>query len=464
MNRVTIAFAVCLLMAFSYLVGRHHAPGTLTATAKEPRVLYWVDPMHPDYKSDHAGIAPDCGMQLEPVYANSTQSVPQVASVAVQAPGTVAIDASIQQDLGIQLARAEKSDVPQSLRVLGRVVPEDTRVYRIDSGTEGYIRETFDDSVGMLVKKDQKLATCYGPEYLSIASGFLAATAAVPGAVGRDGSHTMPLPGALSKQGVSSVQGYTDRLRNLGMSEQQIREIAQSRQLPETIDIVAPADGFILSRNITPGQHFDRSMEFYRIADLSRVWIEADLFGLEAEHVHAGAMARVTLAAQGQSVMARVTKVLPQIDPATRTLKLRLEADNPKFALRPDMFVDIDLPVAMPAGLTIPVDAVIDSGREQRVYVETGEGQFEPRRVQTGWHFGDRVEIVQGLTEGEQVVAEGTFLVDSESRLKFGVDNNAQHDISPKAPSGSMGEHPMTAHMHKRSATAITASMGSAHD
>jgi YHS domain-containing protein len=120
----------------------------------------------------------------------------------------------------------------------------------------------------------------------------------------------------------------------------------------------------------------------------------------------------------GRTFTARITNILPQVDPTTRTLKLRLAAENPGFALRPDMFVNVELPVSMPAGLTVPLDALVDSGREQRVYVQRASGVFEPRLVQIGSRRGDRVEIVQGLTEGERVVTSGTFLVDSESRLR----------------------------------------------
>ena len=415
MKKILSAVVIALLMILSYVVGQHHTARAATASAR--RVLYWVDPMHPDYKSDHPGVAPDCGMQLAPVYADELGKAPRSSSLAQLPAGGVAIDGATQGLLGIRVATVERSGAPRVVRVLGHVVPEDTRVYRINSGTEGFIRETYNDSVGAQVKKDQKLASFYGPDSLSVLSGYLAATTGVPGAVGKDGNRTMPFPGAVSKQGVSSVQGYTDRLRNLGMSDVQIRQIAESRQLPEDIDVVAPADGFILARNISPGLHFDRSMEFYRIADLTRVWILADISN-EANSFHPGAIARVTLSGQGKTFTARVTDVLPEIDPATRTLKLRLEADNPGFILRPDMYVDVELPAARPAGLSVPQDAVIDSGHEQRVFVERSSGVFEPRLVQTGWRSGDRVEIVQGLAEGERVVAEGTFLVDSESRLK----------------------------------------------
>jgi len=431
MKKVITTGLIGLLMIVAYALGRRHSEPA-TESGRSRRILYWVDPMHPDYKSDHPGTAPDCGMALEPVYADSVGSTSATGPVP---PGAVAINPAAQRLVGIRVATPEKTSGAHAVRFLGRVAPEDTRTYLVNSGTDGFIRETFNDSVGVLVKKDQKLATSYVGETLSIASGFLAATVGVPGAAGKDGSRTVPFPGAVSKQGVSSIQGYTDRLRNLGLSEAQIRQMAESRQLPETVDILSPADGFILARHITAGQHFDRSTEFYRIADLSQVWIVADVFGSDAQNIRPGAVARVTLRDQRGSFSARVSNVLPQVDPETRVLKLRLEANNPGFALRPDMFVDVELPVSGSAGLTVPQDAVIDSGQEQRVFVERSTGVFEPRRVQMGWRSGDRVEIVDGLKEGERVVVEGTFLVDSETRLKSSAPQPDDKNAHPTNPS-----------------------------
>ena len=438
MKKTLSAVVIGLLMIVSYIAGRHHTGRQAAATANTRRVLYWVDPMHPQYKSDHAGIAPDCGMALEPVYADDVRNTSQgrlSGSLGQLPPEGVSIDDAMQRRLGIRTAVVERSLGTWVIRVLGRVVPEDTRVYKIDSGSDGFVRETYNDSLGTLVKKDQKLAAYYGPEFLSVASGFLAATAGVPGATGKDGNRTVPFPGAVSKQGVSSLQGYADRLRNLGMSDVQIKAMAESRQLPESIDVVAPVDGFILARNITVGQHFDRSMEFYRIADLSQVWILADISGSDTQYFHPGALARISLPDQGKTFSARVSQVLPQVDASTRTLKLRLEADNPNFALRPDMFVDVELKASAPPGLTVPRDAVLDSGRQQRVFVERSDGVFEPREVETGWHLGGRVEIVHGLREGERVLAAGTFLVDSESRLKpVGQAPARQRELREEAP------------------------------
>lgn len=414
MKKAVIAVSIGLLMIVSYAVGRHHSDAA-SESAHSRRILYWVDPMHPSYKSDHPGKAPDCGMALEPVYADSANSPD--ATIAVP-PGAVTIDPASQRLVGIRVAAPEKTSGTHTVHFQGRVVSEDTRTYLVNSGMDGFVRETYNDSVGALVKKDQKLASSYVGETLSVASGYLAATAAVPGAVGKDGSRTVPYPGVVSKQGVSSIQGYSDRLRNLGLSDAQIKQMAESHTLPETVDIVSPVDGFILARNISPGQHFDRSTEFYRIADLSQVWIVADVFGSDAQNFRSSAVARVILPDQRGTFSAHVANILPQVDPDTRVLKLRLEANNPGYALRPGMFVDVELPLEGSAGLTVPQDAVIDSGQEQRVFVEVSAGVFEPRTVQIGWRSGDRVEIVHGLAEGERVVVEGTFLVDSESRLK----------------------------------------------
>lgn len=416
MKKTLSAIGIFLLVTASYIVGRWRSSHSPADSTSSRHVLYWVDPMHPDYKSDHPGTAPDCGMTLAPVYAEPATSTG--ASAARLPNGTIGIDLDKQQLFGISVATVEKTSASEKLRVLGHVVPEDTRVYRITSGSDGFIRETFNDSVGQLVKKNQRLATSYVGETLAVASGLLAATAGVTGAVGKDGSRTVAFPGAVNKQGVSSIQGYSDRLRNLGISDMQIKQMTDSRQLPETVDIVAPADGFILARNITPGQHFDRATEFYRIADLRQVWILADIFGSDVQDFRPGMVARVTVPDERRTFSARVSNVLPQVDPATRTLKLRLEAENPGFALRPDMFVDLELTAQVRAGLSVPADAVLDSGLHRIVYVQTADDIFEPRVIETGVAFGDRVTVTRGLSKGDRVVSSGSFLLDSESRIR----------------------------------------------
>jgi YHS domain-containing protein len=416
MRQAALIAGIFLIALFAYVAGRRHGL-TSASNGRERHALYYVDPMHPAYKSNSPGIAPDCGMKLEPVYADDAAKA--TAQVALPLPpGAVQIDGSVQQLLGIGVGTVEVSGGTRTIRAVGRVAPEDTRVYRINAGIDGFIRDAFGDSVGTFVRKDQKLASYYSPEVLPVASGLLAAAQAIPGAVGKDGSRTVPFPGAVSRQGVSSLQGYADRLRNLGMSDFQIQAMIKSKELPESIDVVSPADGFILAKNISAGQHFDRDMEFYRVADLSRVWVNAEVYEEDARYLPAGTAAEVRVTGQSRALRARVTDALPETDAESHIVKIRLEAENPGSMLRPDMLVNVELPIALSPGITVPVDAVVDSGALKRVYVERSEGVFEPREVETGRSFGDRTEIVKGLSRGERVVTTATFLVDSESRLK----------------------------------------------
>jgi RND family efflux transporter MFP subunit len=170
---------------------------------------------------------------------------------------------------------------------------------------------------------------------------------------------------------------------------------------------------------VSPGQRFEKGTEWYRIADLSRVWILADVFEREAKYFKPGQNAKVTLPYQDRTYQATVSEVLPIFDPTTRTLKVRLETDNPGFTMRPDMFVDVELPVTYPSAITVPSDAILDSGLRKTVFVDWGKGFFEPREVETGWRVGSRVEVTKGLEPGERVVISGNFLIDSESRLEM---------------------------------------------
>jgi YHS domain-containing protein len=215
------------------------------------------------------------------------------------------------------------------------------------------------------------------------------------------------------------------------MSELQIEEIGRTRQYTENIQLRAPAKGFVIVRNVSKGLRFDKGTELYRIADLSRVWILAEVFENEASFFKPGMLAKVELPYQKKTLYARMSNVLPQFDPATRTLKVRLVADNPGYAMRPDMFVNVELPVSGPPAIVVPVDAVLDSGLKKTVFVDRGNSFFEPRQVETGRLLGERVEIARGLMPGEKIVVSGNFLLDSEARMQkaaAGITGKIAHD------------------------------------
>ncbi len=410
MNRRTVAIVIGIvaLIAFAagYLVNRTGGRGT---PAGGRTVLYYVDPMHPAYRSDKPGIAPDCGMQLEPVYADGA---PSDQAGAMLPPGAVRINPERQQLIGVRTAVVEKAPVSYQVRVLGRVAPDETRVYRINSSLSGFVKSVSNITTGTFVKRDQYLASIYSPELYALINSYIFSL----NAIDRQNKLTPEDISRFRKD--VNVRSNRNSLINIGMSETQLEEVLRERYNKEVIDIRSTEAGYIISRNISMGERFERGVEFYRIADLSQVWIMADIFENEASYFTPGVRCTVRLPQRNLNFSGRVASVLPLYDPVTRTLKVRLETRNTGMVLRPEMFVDVELPVTLPPTITIPREALLDTGLRQTVFVDRGNGIFEPRTVEAGRHFGDRVEIVKGLNPGEKIVISGNFLLDSESRLK----------------------------------------------
>jgi Cu(I)/Ag(I) efflux system membrane fusion protein len=407
--------AGCLFLAGLW-AGHRSSGGAVAAGGR--KVLYWVDPMHPAYKSDKPGIAPDCGMQLEPVYADGS-----AAEGKTLPAGAARVTAERRQMIGVRVGTVEKAGGTRTIRTLGRVAVDEARIFRLNAATDGWIREVSSVTAGSLVKRDQTLASYYAPEFLASQQSFLSALSALDPfeATGKDATDQVRSTNTRALSAKNGVLQARDSLESLGMSRRQVEEVQKTRELAHKILVVAPADAFVLARNVSLGQRFEKGTELYRVADLSHVWILADLFEREGQDIKRGQVAKVTLPYRGKSFTAKVSDIPPQFDPATRTLKVRLETDNPGFALRPEMFVDVEFTVRYPPTLAVPAEAVLDSGLRQTVYVETEPGVFEPRKVETGRSFGDSVEIVDGLKPGEKIVLSGNFLIDSESRMKAAV-------------------------------------------
>ena len=357
-------------------------------------------------------------LQVSPENKTDTGTVTDTnTDTSSMPPGTVRITPEKQQMVGVRTGVVGKGAVNHFIRTVGRVTPDEKRVYRLVAGTDGWIRETYDNDTGTLVKKDERLASFYSPLFRAAQLAYISLLSAPPDDRFHSGGRQALAPSQLASV---NLQTYIDALESLGMSQQQMKELASTKQITDKVFIMAPATGFIIARNVSPGQQFEKGTEWYRIADLSRVWVLADLFRNEAESVRPGMKVRVTIPETRKTLSAVVSTVLPQFDATSRTLKVRLELDNPGYALRPDMFVDAEFPVTLPSALTVPADAVLDSGLKKTVFVDLGNGFFEPREVETGWRLGNRVEITKGLKPGDRIVMSGTFLIDSESRLELG--------------------------------------------
>jgi len=231
----------------------------------------------------------------------------------------------------------------------------------------------------------------------------------------------------------SQIRMAVQSLQTLGVGDAQIAELARTRKANPYLQVRAPAKGVVLGRKVTLNQWFKAGDEFYTIADIRRIWVYADVYEDEALHMRPGAAVAVRHGQMGRAFEAKIGQVLPLFDPSTRTLKVRIDVDNPRYDLRPDMFVDVEIPITLPESVYVPADAVLDTGKRAVVYVDKGRGLFEPRRVKTGWSLGGQVEIVQGLMAGEKIVVAGNFLIDSESRMGIAA-SGAEADGHGDAP------------------------------
>jgi membrane fusion protein, copper/silver efflux system len=420
---ITALFVAIGIFFAGYLANRQKDP--VTASASHEQSVTYACPMHPQYRSDRAGDCPMCGMRLERAAAGEAGN--KLNPLTPDASGMVRISAERQQLIGVRTDEVSLGSSSNVLRVPGRIAVDDQRLYRIVAAADGWIVDLGENTVGCFVKKNQLLASYYQKDLLYTERLFLLS---IPS--------TEPLPtqtkdfsqASIRTSGSANPQFPIDSLRGLGMSDLQIEEIHRTGVASPKVNIYSPVSGFVLTRNISPNQRFDKGTEMYRIADIGHVWVVTDILEKDREFVKPGAIATVRY--QGREFKAHLSDALPQLDPQTRTLKTRFEVDNPGNILLPDAFVDVEMPLKTDAAITVPAEVVIDSGRRKSVYVQSGDGVFEPRLVQIGWRRGDRVQITQGLEPGDRVVTSGNFLIDSETRMRLVAYDNSSAAASEK--------------------------------
>lgn len=447
-----LALVVAVFIA-GYGYGRWYAlPDTAQASAtNKRRILYYVDPMNPAHKSDKPGAAPD-GMALQPVYADEASvapaATPEAATAVPNFPmGTIQISPQRQQRIGVKYGMPSLGAAVKSIRAVGKVAPDEQRIARIHTRVDGWIDKVFVDFTGREVEKNQPLLTLYSPDLLATQEEYLLALK------GQDLMKASTLEGALG-QSESLVAASRRRLLLWDLTADQIDEIARTGKPVTNITIYSPVSGYVTARNAFPKQRIMPDTELYTIIDLSRVWIMADVFESEASLVQINQPVTIDLSyGPPGGLKGRVDYIQPQIDPVTRTLKIRIEAENPRMALKPDMFVNVNFRIALPQHITVPRDAVLDAGLKKIIFVDRGNGYLEPREVETGEQLGDNIEILRGLRPDERIVISGTFLIDSESQLKsaasgmggmpgmpgMGGSNSSQQAAPPK-PSAEPGK------------------------
>ena len=409
----------------------------------EKKILYYVDPMHPAYKSDKPGTAPDCGMDLVPVYADEKESTTDGSALP---PGAVKISAEKQQLIGVQTGLVEYQDVQKVIRTVGEITYAEPKQAYVTTKFEGYIDELFVDYTGKLVEKGQPLFTVYSPELVSTQEEYLLALRAQK-------SLEQSTISDVTASANTLLESAKRRLHLWDISDKQIEELERSGKITKTLVIYSPIRGYVVEKMAVRGLKVMPGMNLYQIADLSTVWVLADIYEYEIPFIKVGQEATVMLSYYpGEAFKGRVTYIFPYLTPETRTVKVRLELPNPGGKLKPQMYANVELQSGYGKQLTVPEEAVLDAGAEKVVFVAHAGGYFEPRQVELGAKAQDRYIVLSGLKEGEKIVTSGNFLIDSESRLKSALsgmagmghgsgETAAPSQQQPQAPKSEQPDH-----------------------
>ena len=380
------------------------APSAGPSSQAERKILYWYDPMHPQYKSDKPGTAPDCGMDLVPKYADE-----QAASMA---PGSVMISAAKQQLIGVRTVEAKRETLVREVRTTAQITADETKIAHVHVKINGFIEQVFVDYIGQLVKKGQPLFTIYSPDLVSTQEEYL---------IAKRGEKTLGTSqfAEVAQGSQSLLRSTRERLKLWDIRDEQIKKLDETGEVSRTLTFYSPISGFVMDRKAFPQTSVTPDTELYTVSDFSTIWVNADIFEYEVPFVKVGQHTEMQLSYYpGKTWNGHVSFIYPTLDPTTRTIKVRMEFPNPNFTLKPQMFADVDLKVSYGNQIVIPQEAVLDSGKEQRVFVAKGDGYFEPHEITIGAKLDGKVVVLSGLKAGETVVSSGNFLVDSESRLK----------------------------------------------
>jgi Cu(I)/Ag(I) efflux system membrane fusion protein len=389
-------------------------------TAPAAAAIEYYCPMHAQVVKEEPGKCPICGMDLaerekgapaegaideEPGVAHGGREL-EGRAVQLSPEGMVAA--------GIATVPVERKPLRRDIRATGTIEADETSVTRIAARVAGRLERLHLDFTGQTVGRGAPIYSIFSPELVAAQREHLLAVdnLARGQASGSSGYAT---------SAESLVQASRDRLRLWGIDDDQIARLEQSRNVETGLVVRSPISGTVLEKLAVSGQYVTAGQDLYLLADLSRVWLQARIYEPDLGSVRRGQEATATLDAMpGRQFQGRVRFIDPVVDPATRTARVRIELPNPKGELKPGMFAHAELQMNLGERLVVPRGALLDTGTRQVVYVKTGDASFAGREVRVGEHAGDLVEVVEGLAEGEEVVAAASFLVDSQSQLQTG--------------------------------------------
>ena len=461
---LALALFAAGVLAGIRIVGRGGRDGgNSRATATEKKPARYHCPMHPAMVSDQPGDCPICAMRMVPMSTESpthresaappaTPSAPkrviyrstmnpgevsdrpgkdsmgmemERVEEEILQPGNVEGLASVripfrkQQLIGVRTEPVAKAPFVRDLRTVGRVMVDETRIHHVHTKIEGWVDHLVINATGERVQKGQPLLSIYSPELLATQEEFLLALKARR-QLGEGAS-----PAAI-RRAEDLVASSRSRLLRYDFPPSQLEELERSGMAVRAVTLPAPISGFLLQRMVTQGEKVTPESNLMDLADLSRVWVVASVYEYELPFVKVGQSATMTLSYQpGKTYQGKVRLIYPVLEESSRTVQVRLEFQNPEMELKPEMFAEVSLHADLGERLVIPESAVLSTGTRNVVFVARDAGTFEPRQVRLGLRLPDQVEVLEGLQQGEIIVSSGSFLIDSESKLKAAFENAA---------------------------------------
>jgi Cu(I)/Ag(I) efflux system membrane fusion protein/cobalt-zinc-cadmium efflux system membrane fusion protein len=369
------------------------------------KIKYWAAPMDPTYIRNEPGKSP-MGMDLVPVYEEEGGEK--------EPASTIRIDPVTIQNMGVRMGRVKRKTLVKHIRAFGNITYDEKRIYAINTKFNGWIEKLYVNFIGEMVKKGQPLFDIYSPELVTAQEEYLLSL--------QYNASLKESPYPSIREGAQRLlKASRTRLRYWDLSEKQIKKIENTGNVQKTITIYSPAKGVVIDKIAFQGHHVKAGEHLYKIADLSRVWVDVEIYEYELPWIKKGMPAKMELSyIPGKTFTGKVLYVYPFLTAKTRTARLRLEFPNPDYQLKPDMYANVNLESAVAGdSLVIPQEAVIDSGVRKVVFVALGKGKFQPREVKLGLEGNDNeFQILEGLKENEQIVISAQFMLDSESRLR----------------------------------------------
>jgi Cu(I)/Ag(I) efflux system membrane fusion protein len=347
------------------------------------------------------------------------ESIQKEGKMRGVAPGTVQISPEKQQLIGVKFGTVEMRSLEKVIRTVGRVDYDEKRIVTISPKIGGWIEDLFVDFTGRFVRQGEPLLTIYSPELVSTQEEYLVALRA------RKDLIKSPFP-EVAASGNSLAESAKRRLKLWDISDDQIRALEESGQAKKTLTLYSPFSGFVLEKMAYKGMSVMPGMALFKLADLSVVWLYADIYEYELPFIRLGQQASIQLSyLPGETFMGRTIYIYPSLNPETRTAKVRFEFPNTHGKLKPEMYANVEIKVHLGQKLAVPEGAIIDTGLRQMAIIDKGSGYFEPREVKVGAKVDNFYEVIKGLKAGERVVTSANFLIDSESRLKEAVGSMA---------------------------------------